>query len=662
MAHGELRQEPQKVEPLEFPSGCPRFNLAAEDIVTRQEFENLARKLEATAANRMPSYRGKVALLAAAGYFYIFLVLGLILAALLLLVGVLAGGRLSSGLIKLAIPLIALAYTVLRALWVRWPDPDGVPVTPAQAPRLFEEVEAIRARLRAPKVHRIFIDDRFNAAMEQRPLLGVFGWPQGYMHVGLPLMLALSPDEFRAVLAHELGHLSGNHGRMSGWIYRIRKTWMQLLQSLEQDGRWGAGVFTRFFGWYAPFLNAYSFVLARAQEYEADQQAAEIAGGETTARALMAMEVRGKFLEDGFWRNLWKTANDSPLPPADLYAQQSAALRGPLSAVGVRRWVRQSLSVKTGYVDTHPSLADRMRALGVHISEEEWAARIGAVARPSAAEEVLGSGLDAWFRAFQERWHKAVAPSWSERHKEVQALRDRLADLKARGASSSLQEEEKWEAARLSGDLEGEEAALPLYEEILRANSGHVSANFETGRILLRRGESSGLEHLERAMKSDPDCTYTACSLVEQYMREQGRQSEADRYYNRALQFLDTSDEAENERQNVTAADTFLSHDVDADTLKQIRDHLRRYLRLKAAFLVRKSVRFFPEKGAYVLGILPTRAWYQFSNISQDDLQMIQLIAQQTPLPAGTYVMLLNQDRPLRKKMEAVAGSQIHGV
>jgi tetratricopeptide (TPR) repeat protein len=505
------------------------------------------------------------------------------------------------------------------------------------------------------------MDDRFNAAMEQRPLLGVFGWPQGYMHIGLPLMVALSPDEFRAVLAHELGHLSGNHGRMSGWIYRIRQTWMQLLHRLEQDGRWGAGVFTRFFAWYAPFLNAYSFVLARAQEYEADQHAAEIAGGETTARALMAMDVRGKFLEEGFWRDLWKTANDSPAPPADLYRRQSAALRELFPAVGVRRWVRQSLSVKTGYVDTHPSLKDRVRALGVHISEEDWASRIGAVARPSAAEEMLGSNLDAWFRTFHERWHKAVATSWTARHKEVQELRGRLADLKGKDASSSLQEAEKWEAARLSGDLEGDDAAVPLYEEILRGNPGHVSANFEMGRILLAQGESSGMEHLERAMKSDPDCTYTACSIVEQYMREQGRQSEADRYYNRALQFLDTSDEAEKERQNITAADTFLPHDVDADILKQVRTHLRRYVGLKAAFLVRKSVRFFPEKSAYVLGIVPTRAWYQFSDINQDDLQLMQLIAQQTPLPAGTYVMLLNKNRPLTKKLEAVSGSRIYG-
>jgi Zn-dependent protease with chaperone function len=629
--------------------------------VTRQEFEVLARKLEKTAASQMATYRAKVLLLAMAGYFYIFLILAVIVAALLLLVGgTLSQGRPSAGILKLAVPLGLLGFTVLRALWVRWPDPEGIPLSPAQAPKLFSEIEAIRKKLSAPRVHRIFIDDRFNAAMEQRPLLGVFGWPQGQMYVGLPLMLALSPAEFRAVLAHEMGHLSGNHGRLSGWIYRIRRTWMQLLQRLEEEDRWGSAVFTKFFGWYAPFLNAYSFVLARAQEYEADQSAGEIAGRDTAATALMTVDVRAKFLEDGFWRKLWKSANDSPTPPENLYVQQSAALQERFSPESVRRWVRQSLSVNTGYVDTHPSLSDRVRALGVNISESEWASRINSVNTPSAAEEMLGPSLETWFKRFQSRWHSAVAQGWKERHKEVQELRERLANLRAKGESSALAEEERWEAARLSSDLEGDEAALPLYQELARANADHVSANFEVGRILLLRGEAGGMEYLERAMKGDPDCTYTACAIAEQYMREQGRAADAELYYKRALEFLDVSDEAEKERQNITADDTFMAHDLSADVLKQAQDELRRHNRLEKAFLVRKSVKYLPQKGAYALGIVPARAWYQFSK-KDEDAFLLNRIAQETPLPAGTYVILLNQNKKLKAKMESVAGAKIYG-
>jgi hypothetical protein len=143
-------------------------------------------------------------------------------------------------------------------------------------------------------------------------------------------------------------------------------------------------------------------------------------------------------------------------------------------------------------------------------------------------------------------------------------------------------------------------------------------------------------------------------------MREQGRNADAELYYERALEFLDLSDEADKERQNITADDTFMAHDLSADLLKQAKDELRRHNRLEKAYLVRKSVRFLPEKAAYVLGIVPTRAWYQFSK-NDDDALLLSSIAQETPLPAGTYVILLNQNKKLKAKMESVAGAKIYG-
>jgi Zn-dependent protease with chaperone function len=197
--------------------------------MTRQEFEQLVRRLEQVAAADKKSYRLKVALLAAGGYAFVVLVL----AVLFGLVGLLAAAVVAdkgSGAIQLIFALCVVAWAVLRGMWVRWPEPEGIRLRKGQAPRLFEEVNRIRRMLRTPRVHRIYLDMRYNASMEQRPRLGILGWPMGQMTVGLPLMLAVAPEEFRAVLAHEMGHLSREHGRIVGWIYRIRQTWTQILQ------------------------------------------------------------------------------------------------------------------------------------------------------------------------------------------------------------------------------------------------------------------------------------------------------------------------------------------------------------------------------------------------------------------------------------------------
>src|SRR5262245_59937348 len=140
--------------------------------MTREKFENLVRRLEVSAAGHMKSYRLKVAMLATVGYFYVFFVLAVIAATLLLLVGLLVGGIGTYAAIKLGLPVGALGLAVVRSLWVRWPEPVGIRIRSEQAPKLFEHIEAIRRKLRAPKIHRVFIDDNYNAAMEQRPRLG----------------------------------------------------------------------------------------------------------------------------------------------------------------------------------------------------------------------------------------------------------------------------------------------------------------------------------------------------------------------------------------------------------------------------------------------------------------------------------------------------------
>jgi len=151
-----------------------------------------------------------------------------------------------NALIKLGWPLLLLAYAILRALWVRFPRPDGVAVTRAQAPALFTMVEELRRKLACPRFHHVLLTAEWNAAVAQRPRLGPFGWYENYLQLGLPLMTGLSLDEFRAVLAHELGHLSRNHGRFGSWIYRIRATWGRLLESLHQARHHWRGLFEGF--------------------------------------------------------------------------------------------------------------------------------------------------------------------------------------------------------------------------------------------------------------------------------------------------------------------------------------------------------------------------------------------------------------------------------
>src|SRR5262249_21700409 len=136
----------------------------------------------------------------------------------------------------------------------------------------------------------------FNAAVVQAPRLGLFGWYRNYLLIGLPLVKALTVEQFKAVLAHEFGHLSKGHGGMSNWIYRQRLRWSRLIAALEAAESWGVFLFRPFLRWYAPYFNAYSYPLARANEFEADATSARLASRQAAAEALTAVNVVGSYL------------------------------------------------------------------------------------------------------------------------------------------------------------------------------------------------------------------------------------------------------------------------------------------------------------------------------------------------------------------------------
>jgi Zn-dependent protease with chaperone function len=198
----------------------------------KDKFASLVRPLESFAAANPGLYRLRVGLLAALGYVYLLSVV-----LLLLTVAALTLYTISFNWIALKILWVPLAVVVLvvRSLWITIPEPDGSSLTRAQAPALFDLVNEVRAELDGPNIHHIMVSDEYNAYIAQIPQFGMFGWVRNYLVVGLPLLRALSPVEFRSVLAHEVGHLSGKHGRFWGWFYSLRQSWVEIMTRVEKE-------------------------------------------------------------------------------------------------------------------------------------------------------------------------------------------------------------------------------------------------------------------------------------------------------------------------------------------------------------------------------------------------------------------------------------------
>ncbi|MBN3927964.1 M48 family metallopeptidase [Nostoc sp. NMS4] len=626
----------------------------------QERFDRLIQKLEVFANKQPHLYKLHVAFLATLGYAYIFLVLAV---TLTLLVGIvftmLNAHSVNAFSLKGLVFLLVFALVLVRSLWVSFPALTGLPLQSKDVPNLYSLTNEISSKLQAPRFHHILLTNDFNAAVVQRPRLGLLGWQQNYLILGLPLMLALPPEQFRAVLAHELGHLSGNHSRFSGWIYRQRQTWYRLAKGLRQSGNEVSWlIFEWFLSWYIPFFNAYSFVLARMDEYEADRCAVELTGEQNTAKALINVEVKARFLEDYFWSSVYKQIQTEIEPPKMTYAAMQEALSKKVAHEEASIYFMQALAEKTNNADTHPCLTDRLKALGYSPNEKKEVT-ISAPIKISAAQEFLGARLEKFIAHFSQAWREEIATPWRQKYAESQQSIATLKDLNHKSQKQQLTLEEASQRAILTLEFEGEEAVMPLLHEILHRDDRNVSANYLLGQILLHKQDATGIKYIDQAIEQDSSIVIDGCQIICSFLKQQGKINEAKSYQERAINYHELILKAQQERSGVRENDKLESHNVSDIELNKLLQQFSHHPDIKIAYLVQKTMQFFPEKPFYVLALKREVSFLEGIR-ETDHSKLVNSLLEKNEFLGNVFIFILNSHLNMEKKLKRIPNSMIY--
>ncbi|MDG2525271.1 M48 family metallopeptidase [Stenotrophomonas sp. HITSZ_GD] len=605
----------------------------------------LIERLEGEAARAPGRYRAKVALLALAGFAVLggalVLALGVSVGLVVLLVAI--SPLLLLKLFKVVWIPIAFGWMLLRSLWVRFDAPWGYRLGKHEAPALQVEVERLRRETGAPRLHGIIIDRDLNAAAATVPrALGLFGH-RHYLVLGLPLMQALDPQQFASVIAHEFGHFGGGHGRFGGWVYRVRASWDRVLAQLQARRSWTSALFVRFFRWYAPYFNAYSFVLARNQEYQADAMAARIAGARVAGDALVRVNLGSERLAQDFWPGMQRRGATEAAPPTRLYRDMADSLRQPHEDDARR--LQRLLARPPGHDDTHPTLAQRLAALAVTPALVPPPTR-------SFAEAYLGDLLPRLEHEFSEQWRRQVEFDWRESHRQRAADVQRLAELEAmpvRGADEAV------EHARLSEALVPGVEAMALYRKALEQAPADPFVHFRLGVLMLEADNAAGVAHLRRAISLDAQCREVALQHLARYYRERGDAAGEDEIATEWQQMQDARLRGYHARNELGAKDVFLAHGLDASTLAALRAVLDAQRSVAKAWLVRKQL---PGDDGGVPHYVLLVAW---RGLIYSEAERLKRLVDAIELP-GTFIVFAGnrQYRAAARRLRKAAGEPVY--
>lgn len=630
--------------------------------MTREEFDGLVQRLETVSRRNPGLYRVRLAGLVALAYAYLLLILLGSLALCLLMVAMVIYQPVT---LKLAIiGLLAFGgifLAVLRGLWVRLEPPKGLPVTRAQAPQLFALLDELRGALNCRPFHQVLIVGDLNAGVVQVPRLGVFGWHRSYLVLGLPLLQSLGPAEFKAVLAHEFTHSSRGHGYFGNWLYRVRRTWEQVFQQMiAQRSRLGFALF-KFVNWYWPIFNGHAFVLARANEYEADAWSVRLAGADAAAGALVRTRVEGALLAEKFWPGVFARANQDPAPPANIVLDLGTALKTGPAADEAARWLRHALLEETNNVDTHPCLKDRLRAIG-QLPVEVENGRFPAPPLPppqSAADFFLGPHAGIVARQMSEDWCRSVAQQWTVRHEHAQKLAGELAALE-KPATVPPAAAQIWEKACKLIELHGDSAAIPALEQIVALDPKHAGANFVLGRHYLQLDDPRGVGFVETALAADPTLAQAGCNLLYAHFTRTGQRGQLRPLEHRFDDLQQEAQLAQQERANIRAADTFVPGELTAEQAAELRKIFLSEPEIGLAAVARKQVAHQPGSPCYVVALKIKAPWWKARGQQVNGL-LVRRVLQQVHLPGHFMVFVSEKNlKALGAKVFAVPGAVLY--
>jgi Zn-dependent protease with chaperone function len=255
---------------------------------------------------------------------------------------------------------------ILRGIVARRPpyEPPSPALTRAAQPELHAFLDDVAARAGDRPVDEVYLAHDVNAGVLEVPGGGLRRGRRRVLELGLPLLQVLDRDALAAVVAHEHGHYVGGDTRYSLWMSRTRAALGRTIARLSDTDRIIQSLMAHPFKWYAKLFTRITAAVSRRQELLADALAARTAGADAHARALVTLERAGLAFDAYVSQDLEPALGQGVHPPiAEGFGRMlaQAPVRDSVDAA-----IRLRLAEEERHpLDTHPTLADRLAAIGV---------------------------------------------------------------------------------------------------------------------------------------------------------------------------------------------------------------------------------------------------------------------------------------------------------
>ncbi len=483
-----------------------------------------ARQLEAEARRQPEAFVRKVRKLAWVGYAYLWMIIVLLFGLCIIL----ALTSIRDGREWLMLPGVLAGWTAMVPFWYllrAGEKPQGCELMPGEFPTLFADLGDLSRQLGSEPLHHVWLTDELNAGAAKIRSIGGLGPPRNQLVLGLPLLSVISREEMRAILAHELAHLTRHDSPFLLEMGRLREALIGLAESEVWLYRL---LFRSFASWFGPNFDAHVFTAIREQEFGADRIALNVVGQKEMLTGKIRTHLVSRTNYEDFSSELFSESKLGMEMPKQPVTRLLEAIQQPVSPQRQSRVLRAMLSEETSPSDSHPSLSDSLGATGRPVSEdlhqevEALTELLHPMEEPSAASFYLEDRFPELVDQLNLLWRSQHGEIWERSRRSGKSQQRELEQLEQRfQKEAELTVGELWRRAELTLELYGEETAMPTVLEVLAQDPNHAAALFTMGYWKLREnGDPEGAALLQRALEADSSYEEPGRQILAQFARE----------------------------------------------------------------------------------------------------------------------------------------------
>jgi Zn-dependent protease with chaperone function len=288
---------------------------------------------------------------------------------------------------------------------------EGEQLTEAAAPRLWQRVREIAARLQTAVPDHIIGGIDANFFVTEMPVtVGTKVFAGRTLFVSVPLLRILSTAQADAVLGHELAHFSGGDTSASARLNPALLRYDHYTHGLQE------GMTIVVF----PIMQLYRLLLqlslsrdSRAREFQADRTAASVTSAQAMIEALVKVAAyatyRGKTEEELI--NGWERLNEQ-------FGLGASVAHGLLPYSTTEQFVDEMRTAPVPHpFDSHPPMAQRMQNVGYQLDVAAFGGVVAVIPDACWADEIDGAN------EIEGRLWAAYEQRFAARHEQVLAYR-----------------------------------------------------------------------------------------------------------------------------------------------------------------------------------------------------------------------------------------------